>query len=97
MAVTSGDAVREADQFLLGPGDRQPEPVKRDPHGVQYNRDLRAWTIFSPLGSLIALQLRQPDRGGPRDDGQVVAAATSQLKGEGAADVSGTEYSDAEP
>ena len=29
-AVTSGDAVREADPFLLGPEDREPEPVERD-------------------------------------------------------------------
>jgi len=52
---------------------------------------------FRRSDRLIALQLRQPVRGGPRDDGHVVAAGTSQLKGEGAADVSGTEYSDAEP
>lgn len=49
-AVTSGDAVREADPFLLGPAGRRPEPVERDPRGVHYDRDLRAWTIFSPLG-----------------------------------------------
>jgi len=49
-AVTSGDAVREADPFLLGPEDRSPDPIERDPHGVHYDRDLRAWTIFSPLG-----------------------------------------------
>lgn len=49
-AVTSGDTVREADPFLLGPADRRPKPMERDPRGVHYDRDLRAWTIFSPLG-----------------------------------------------
>lgn len=49
-AVDSGDAVREANRFLLGPDDRSPSPVERDPSGIRYDRDLRAWTIASPLG-----------------------------------------------
>lgn len=49
-AVTSGDAKREANPFLLGPDDRSPEPLERDPVGIRHDTDLRAWTIFSPLG-----------------------------------------------
>ena len=49
-AVTSGDAKRETNPFLLGPSSRSPEPVERDPRGVRYDRDIGAWTVFSPLG-----------------------------------------------
>ena len=49
-AVSSGDATREKDPFLLGPQGRPPEPMERDTNGIHYDRDLRSWTIFSPLG-----------------------------------------------
>ena len=49
-AQSSGDAKREADPFLLGPNDRSPEPVERDPRGIRYDRELGAWALFSPLG-----------------------------------------------
>ena len=47
--VESGDAARQLDPFLLGPPARKPSPLERDPRGIRYDRDLRAWVIPSPL------------------------------------------------
>lgn len=66
-AVTSGDAFREADPFLLGPAGRSPEPRERDPHGIHYDRDLRAWTLFSPMGVSDTRAVRRSAALGGRD------------------------------
>lgn len=66
-AVASGDAVREADPFLLGPDGRPPEPMERDPHAIRYDRDLRAWTILSPLGVSDTRAVRRSAALGGRD------------------------------
>ncbi len=49
-AIESGDALRERDPFLLGPATRAPGAVERDPTGVHYDRDLKAWVVASPMG-----------------------------------------------
>ncbi|WP_033341529.1 saccharopine dehydrogenase family protein [Catenuloplanes japonicus] len=48
-AVDSGDEEGERDPMLLGPP-RSPDPVERDPRGLRYDRDLRAWVAASPTG-----------------------------------------------
>lgn len=47
--IESGDAVRQLDPFLLGPGDRKPSPLERDARALHYDRDLHAWVVPSPL------------------------------------------------
>ena len=50
-AIDSGDASREADPFLLGPGaGRPPTPFEQDPQSIRRTRDLGLWLIPSPLG-----------------------------------------------
>lgn len=51
-AHDSGDAAREKDPFLLNPDRKRPaKPIERDPRGVRYNRDIKAWTTPSPMGT----------------------------------------------
>lgn len=46
-----GDAAREKDIFLLNPHhQREATPIERDPRGVHYDRDIKAWTTPSPMG-----------------------------------------------
>lgn len=49
-AIESGDALIEANPFLLGSDHRRPEPTELDSAGLRYDRDLRAWLIRSPMG-----------------------------------------------
>uniref|UniRef100_B0T6N1 Saccharopine dehydrogenase n=1 Tax=Caulobacter sp. (strain K31) TaxID=366602 RepID=B0T6N1_CAUSK len=49
-AISSGDAARERDVFLLGPHDRPPGPIERDPKQIHFDGDLRVWTAPSPMG-----------------------------------------------
>lgn len=48
--VESGDVQRESDPFLLGPYDRQPTSIERDPVSMRWDRARRAWVMPSPLG-----------------------------------------------
>ena len=50
-AIESGDATVEADPFLLGPSDRKPNLIEKDPTGLRYDRDLAAWVTPSPMGT----------------------------------------------
>ncbi len=50
-AFDSGDARREKDVFLLNPDQRRPaKAIERDPTGVHFDRDIKAWTTPSPMG-----------------------------------------------
>ena len=50
-AHETGVAACEKDVFLLSPDLGRPaEPAERDPKGVHYNRDVKAWTTASPMG-----------------------------------------------
>lgn len=49
-ALTSGDAVRGQDPFLLGPRGRAPRTGEVDPVGVRWDGSRHAWLAASPLG-----------------------------------------------
>lgn len=51
LAHNTGVAARELNVFLLGPDNGRPvKAVERDPNGVRYDRDVKAWIIASPAG-----------------------------------------------
>ena len=49
-AFESGDAHRERNPFLLGPADRPPSALERDPKGIRFDHDLKCWVAASPMG-----------------------------------------------
>jgi short subunit dehydrogenase-like uncharacterized protein len=47
----SGDAVREKNPFLLNPDSKRATgSIERDPRGVRYNHEIKAWTTPAPMG-----------------------------------------------